>query len=99
MFYKWLRVKIVLSEMFDISEKCGANRASNLLAQKVQENSELSQAFEFVASCHGEDEFQKAADRWHSALFRWVEKEYGEKAAYLENQIDQILLGRSIHIV
>jgi len=95
MFYKWLRIKVVLSEVFDIPEKCGANRTSNLLAQK---NSELSQAFEFVASCHGEDEFQKAADRWHSALFRWVEKEYGEKAAYLENQIDQILLGRSIHI-
>lgn len=96
MFYKWLRVKIVLSEVFDIPERCGANRASNLLAQK---NYELAEAFEFVATCHGEEEFQKAADRWHSALFRWVEKEYGEKAAYLENQIDQILLGRSIHIV
>lgn len=94
MFYKWLRVKIVLSEIFELN--CGVKRATNLLYDK---DKELAEAFEFVATCHGEEEFQKAADRWHSALFRWVEKEYGEKAAYLENQIDQILLGRSVHII
>ena len=94
MFYKWLRIKTVVSEVFDAPENVGKKRLA--LAHKAPD---LIATFEDVVSCHGEQEFQKAADRWHSALFRWIDNEYGPRAAQLENQIDQILQGSRIHIV
>lgn len=98
MFYKWLRIKIVVTEVFDVPTKCGADRLSNLIYNKIDDN-DLAETFDHVAHCHGEDEFQRAADRWHQALFRWLDREYGEKAINIERQIDQILSGDRVQIV
>ena len=104
MFYKWIRVKTAIVELLDLPEKMGINGLCNCVWRELSKGSfdsvnyELCESLDKLANCMGETEFQKAADRLHSALFRWIEREYGRNAANIENQVDSILSGKSLHI-
>ena len=102
MFYKWGRIKLVLSELFDADDlmtHAGANGWDKFLTREINSKTPnmgfLLHSFRHLTEVHGEAAFQHAAQNFIRDLEVFVQNNSGPgRAGMYCEQIQKVLEGR-----
>jgi hypothetical protein len=93
MFYKWKRIKIVMSELYDPRDKmknCGIDRLPGGYAELCTDRN-VYDAFVDICIAESEGELQVAAKVWHNRVIATYPK--------LVGQINEVLCGTRKELV
>jgi hypothetical protein len=101
MFYRWVRIKKVMAELWDpedLTVGAGKDRLEYLYSQLVDDQT-VRDRFELVSWALGEEKFQDAAKKWHLAVDQYIDRHFPfTKQAHVKGQIIEILEGRRIFL-
>lgn len=104
MFYRWIRVKRVMAELWDPDDLtvCAGRKAlAFLYDEQLCPDRDVRETFRHLCEVNGEETWQLAAERWAAAVDRHID---GLEALpntgklRLKQQVREILIGRRLFL-